>query len=760
MESEDCAWLDIEALIQDAAEELQEGELLHDEHFSLYEAMSAVEIGDPKLDAGMCTTSESSSIREVVPAASLSSSDALAVADRLFAAEATWHQGSNLAQTVLTCLYILQPGSSEGHVVLYAMCKATHATCIAVRDLVLAGNVCEDEDFVLHTFGMQVDLGLRDADVSALAALSLAEEALEALQQQAKGKSSAGVATGQAILQEHVAGFLARVRFRRALLKGLQRIQKSTKQDQDFARKQFVAALQELENMRASSHPRPEDAVGFSPDVNRRLMAPVPPRNVTFLTSQQTWDHYAKLLQHLLLVGDVVKVSSYEELKAFLTDFSRQPCSGIPRSALHLAISGKVTRPGEPLGPWLPRKPMLCAAMRMPSTALPCADASLFIDQACLAVAGWCQDMCLNRARQRRRHRRTVEDWAHLWDHAANADASPEFQAWMAEHGWQWQMKGSDPQGPCGCWVEKECASMLLQHLQLGFELDVYAPEEYCMLFWYCDFLHGVIEVNAQDLLKAMPPLGFKPPQNPTGKAVKKKAEVCKKNASKGPSLEHALRTEAQTAGVERLVCQAQMRLAAGLLASGQLPPYPAPFNSEAQRFEQRFGFMHRLHRPEPLAFDQYARSVDISTCTAESILLSATEGFCEARRVLTMLLRLAGEDNRPEHRSDHLQALLRISSQNMVAVKVLHDAEKAQKTATDATAESAGGIDGSSEKDADRESQPKDEPERSGQKAGSGERANQGKEAAGPEWTVQYDFAHHPHYPVLRLKHAALSKK
>jgi hypothetical protein len=43
-------------------------------------------------------------------------------------------------------------------------------------------------------------------------------------------------------------------------------------------------------------------------------------------------------------------------------------------------------------------------------------------------------------------------------------------------------------QGPCGCWVEKECASMLLQHLQLGFELDVYAPEEYCMLFWCAVF--------------------------------------------------------------------------------------------------------------------------------------------------------------------------------------------------------------------------------------------------------------------------------
>ena len=64
----------------------------------------------------------------------------------------------------------------------------------------------------------------------------------------------------------------------------------------------------------------------------------------------------------------------------------------------------------------------------------------------CMQVAGWCQDMCLNRARQRRRHRRTVEDWAHLYDHAANADMSPEFQIWMAQSGWQWQMKDGDPQ--------------------------------------------------------------------------------------------------------------------------------------------------------------------------------------------------------------------------------------------------------------------------------------------------------------------------
>lgn len=81
------------------------------------------------------------------------------------------------------------------------------------------------------------------------------------------------------------------------------------------------------------------------------------------------------------------QVGSYEELKAFLMDFSGRSCGAIPRSALHLAVSGKTTRLGEPTGPWLPRKPMLCSALRMPSSTLPSGDSALFVDQACLAVS-------------------------------------------------------------------------------------------------------------------------------------------------------------------------------------------------------------------------------------------------------------------------------------------------------------------------------------------------------------------------------------
>lgn len=84
----------------------------------------------------------------------------------------------------------------------------------------------QDEDFVCHTFGIRLDMpGVRDPAAAALAELGLAEERLQALQEQQQahrpgraeppdGPEAEGLVTGQ-----HVAAFLARVRLRKALLK-------------------------------------------------------------------------------------------------------------------------------------------------------------------------------------------------------------------------------------------------------------------------------------------------------------------------------------------------------------------------------------------------------------------------------------------------------------------------------------------------------------------------------------------------------------
>ena len=34
-------------------------------------------------------------------------------------------------------------------------------------------------------------------------------------------------------------------------------------------------------------------------------------------------------------------------------------------------------------------------------------------------------------------------------------------------------------------WVEEQTYWIALRFLSLGFELDLYSPEEYCMVYWY-----------------------------------------------------------------------------------------------------------------------------------------------------------------------------------------------------------------------------------------------------------------------------------
>lgn len=59
----------------------------------------------------------------------------------------------------------------------------------------------------------------------------------------------------------------------------------------------------------------------------------------------------------------------------------------------------------------------------------PCGPVAQFLEQAGVGLAGWVHTACLNRCRQRRRHRRQLADWANLLDHAALAQSSPGYAA-------------------------------------------------------------------------------------------------------------------------------------------------------------------------------------------------------------------------------------------------------------------------------------------------------------------------------------------
>jgi len=55
-----------------------------------------------------------------------------------------------------------------------------------------------------------------------------------------------------------------------------------------------------------------------------------------------------------------------------------------------MSMLGKANPPGDLVGPWLPRRPMIQAAVRLSSGALLSPETDLFVEQACLAVSHSC----------------------------------------------------------------------------------------------------------------------------------------------------------------------------------------------------------------------------------------------------------------------------------------------------------------------------------------------------------------------------------
>jgi len=68
-------------------------------------------------------------------------------------------------------------------------------------------------------------------------------------------------------------------------------------------------------------------------------------------------------------------------------------------------------------------------------------------------------------------------------------------------------------QGPLAAWVEHEAAWTATAHLMLGAPLDLYAPHEYCSIYWYCDFLLGAGQHAYNEFEQLKPAPAQKGPQ-------------------------------------------------------------------------------------------------------------------------------------------------------------------------------------------------------------------------------------------------------
>lgn len=101
-------WVNVADALQRGAAQLRLGEMLHTPTFQLAQAISAVEIGDPRMDFPLNeSTHVPSLLADGKMPLGLDLPVQLAVVDSLIALLAQWWTGVTLLQTVYTSLYML-----------------------------------------------------------------------------------------------------------------------------------------------------------------------------------------------------------------------------------------------------------------------------------------------------------------------------------------------------------------------------------------------------------------------------------------------------------------------------------------------------------------------------------------------------------------------------------------------------------------------------------------------------------------------------
>ncbi|KAI4730863.1 Mak10-domain-containing protein [Aureobasidium sp. EXF-10728] len=204
---------DITREFSDASAELRQGQLVKDDFFTLFEAVGALEIMDPKMDSGLLIPDKDAAVDNFDPLQNMLPEEIIGVMDQSLSFEMAWHQGYALSQTLFTSLHmyslltpyyrplntiVFNPKRSSPETpdplisnVLRAFCLGIIKSCDAVIQEITSEHYYEEEDFVTQTFTQYMLNDVNHEDVIAelrgaldiLSAQDLPADINEALQQ-------------------------------------------------------------------------------------------------------------------------------------------------------------------------------------------------------------------------------------------------------------------------------------------------------------------------------------------------------------------------------------------------------------------------------------------------------------------------------------------------------------------------------------------------------------------------------------------------
>ncbi|KAK1070140.1 N-alpha-acetyltransferase, non-catalitic subunit [Friedmanniomyces endolithicus] len=479
-----------------AAKQLQPGQLVKDEYFTLFEAVGALEIMDPKMDSGYVppgdTLEPDFDVCKGLPAEQV-----LWIMDELLRLTAVWHDGYPLSQTIFTSLHVdrlLSPDNrppyqlSYGvmalhimtieerlvHIVLRAYCVALVKSCALVLHTIQSQNFYEEEDFVTHLFGRELlpSTGANDA-------IKLLDEAVKFLD-------------GAEVRKVMRAALLERLHFARTYISLL---------ISDSADWTTLAAMGRLAETHKLAQPVLE---AFSDKVQRQLATSTPSRPMIAIS----WDE---------------ALQRWTELCADVVEADRLTCFDVCQSphALHRAIWAFAYREpqpntfaraylqtilfaGEQITEGMAFFDLMLTDMRdvvlagdvladpqsflieMPSDPRHKCSRMIetFMDKAFDEYMNVYRMVCQNRCRIRRTFTQSVAIFDSLETEAMRTDAELDSitpGVVLARE----DRPGQVALNPLTSWVKYHKLQTMAWTIQLGFETDIYLPHELSMMYWY-----------------------------------------------------------------------------------------------------------------------------------------------------------------------------------------------------------------------------------------------------------------------------------
>ncbi|KAI0202502.1 Mak10-domain-containing protein [Astrocystis sublimbata] len=713
--------VDITGVFAAAVNTLSPGEIVKDEHFELFESVSALEVMDRKMDSGLLDEGESLDeeydvTRELLP------DEILGIIDQLLCLEMAWHQGYPLSQTILTSVYIEAlmnprpdtlddvnftrhstppPKESSLLFALRAYCAGLVKACSFVNDTIREETYYEEEDFVTNTYDRDL---LCQIPVEAIK--DLISDALEQLQAVQALTEIQSTENAQDICQ----ALGSRLRLRLAFLDAVDI--PTTLQDLSGNAKlpweQLRTLIDEIERQHGLGKQVPE---AFSTKLQRRLASTMPPRPMVTLSFEETIADFKRFFQNGNEAIDILQYTDPQSLLNYILLYQAQKPQPqifirtilqnllfrdmivLGRFSIRQLLDHDVSLCVLPCGPHfdrsfddieVPTDPRHQVASAMESFRQRIAD--VYLDTLRI--------LCQNRCRARRLLCHHIQEWDIMETDVGEIEERLQGQLHDVSQG-AYQDVGSTFL-PLSSWVYLYKLRQMEWVVQLGFELRIYQPDELMGMYYY---LKRLASQRAEHIDSVK--------QTTILREERARQHLKLKNDDPLPEdIDHEFKRSLQHLRISMLDAACTWEFADGLsllylaiLRLGLLKPPPRPYSTDALRYELRMRPFARVAFPSCPSYEEFKQETEMAEVATTDVLRAAEAGIGAARKGFEAVVRLNDVEevfsiNDTAHKRwiDGAKNCLRATIAAGVAVSTLKRAyEKLKEKETAASGESRG---------------------------------------------------------------------